>query len=208
MVRARSPLFCTGLTTRRSTVSSSLSRASHSAWLPPQANGRIPAFVDCSGPGDDHPCDPGDLGRQRDGDLVQVHPGLQPIEPAAEAIPDRSRCVTHDRAPWTSSRAHVAVAALADTEQRGLAAGRVFPRHEAKPGGEVAGLSELPAVADGSEQCRGAERADAREWSSAGAHDHLEPRWPSISRSTLRDPLLEPREVLEQLASACAASPA
>ena len=54
----------------------------------PAASGdsRISAFVERAGPGDYRPSCSSDLGRQRDGDLVDMHSALQSVEPSAEAV--------------------------------------------------------------------------------------------------------------------------
>src|SRR5450631_2813349 len=57
----RSTAFCTELTMRRSTVSSSLTRTSLSARLPLSGDRRIPTFIECALLRDDHPGHPGDL---------------------------------------------------------------------------------------------------------------------------------------------------
>ena len=72
----RSTLFWTELTMRQSTVSSSLSRASLSARTSRSGDDRISAFIECARLRDDRPRCPGYLCRERDGDLVHVHPCL------------------------------------------------------------------------------------------------------------------------------------
>jgi len=79
----RSTFFCTELTMRRSTVSSSLPRASLSTSAPRSGDGRIPAFVVCARLGDDGPGNAGDLRGKRNDNLVHMHPGLQVVEPTA-----------------------------------------------------------------------------------------------------------------------------
>jgi len=57
--------------------------------------------------------------------------------------------------------AHVAVSSLANADKLLLSAGGIFPRHEAQPRSEIAGLLELPTVANGGEQCRRTQRSDS-----------------------------------------------
>ena len=47
----------------------------------------------------------------------------------------------------------IAVAALADAEEPGLAAGRVLSRHKSQPGGELPALMKGRSVADCGDDC-------------------------------------------------------
>ena len=61
----------------------------------------------------------------------------------------------------------VAVAAFADPKERGLAAGRVFSRHQAEPCGQVTRPSELTASRRWRLAAQWRQAARCREWSSA-----------------------------------------
>jgi hypothetical protein len=110
----------------------------------------------------------------------------------------RSRWATQEPRPADEKPPHVAVAALADPQKRRLPAGRAFARHEAEPGREVARPPELSAVADRGQERRRGERTDA-----GNAHQPprtIVPRGEALDLpGRLRDPLVDPREVLEEL---------
>jgi hypothetical protein len=57
----------------------------------------------------------------------------------------------------------VSVAALADCEQRGLAAGGVLLWHQAQPCGKVTGTPELPPITDCRQQRSRCQWPDARD---------------------------------------------
>ncbi len=58
--------------------------------------------------------------------------------------------------------AHIAVSPLADAEKFLLSSGRVFPWHEAQPGGQITSSLELSAVANRCKKCGGSQRFDPR----------------------------------------------
>jgi hypothetical protein len=64
--------------------------------------------------------------------------------------------------PVDDELAQVGAASFADTEQPLFATGRVLPRYQAKPRGELPATFELLAVADGCDQGRCDEGPDAR----------------------------------------------
>jgi len=99
------------------------SRTSLSARLPPSGDGRIPAFVERAWLGDDHPCCPSDLRRERDSDLVHVHPALQGVEPPTETVPRSIKVGYAGACPVDQQPPDIAIAAFADSKERGLAAG-------------------------------------------------------------------------------------
>ena len=91
------PAFSEGFTACRSTVSSSLLEP-RNLLRDASAEDRIDPLVERPRTVYDTPR----FGRfcsQSHDNLIDVHPPLQAIEPNAEAIPCRSRCKTHDRAP-------------------------------------------------------------------------------------------------------------
>jgi hypothetical protein len=93
---------------------------------------------------------------------------------------------------------HIAVSSLADPEKRCLPAGRVFSRHKAQPGCEVARPSELSAVADRGEQGRRGQRSDAGNGHQPART--IVPRGKALDLpGRLGDPLVDPHEVLEEL---------
>jgi len=89
---------------------------------PRSGDGRIPAFIERAWLRDDRPCRPGDLRRERDGDLVHVHPGLQRVEPSTETVARPVEVRHAGASAMDQESSHVTVSALADPEQRGLAA--------------------------------------------------------------------------------------
>src|SRR5436305_4356550 len=107
------------------------------------AEGWIATFVDCSGRCEDHPRDPGYFRCESDGDLVNVHSRLPPVQPRAQSVSrsidvnDTASCAMYQHP------AQVAVSALADAEKGGLPACRVLSRHKSQPRSHVPSLSEL-----------------------------------------------------------------
>ena len=88
---------------------------------------------------------PGDarqLGGKRDDDDIGMCPGEQLPHPSAQRRRLR-REVRHGRAcAMDELCSQIAVAAFADPQQLGLAAGRVLPRCQPEPRGQVAALGE------------------------------------------------------------------
>jgi hypothetical protein len=100
----------------------------------------------------------------------------------------------------------IAVAAFADSKERGLSAGRVFPWYQAEPCCEIASPPELTAVAYGSKQRGGGKWADA-----GNRHQPARPIIPGGEPLDLPgragDPLIESDDVLDRARSAFDASP-
>jgi hypothetical protein len=66
--------------------------------------------------------------------------------------------------------ANIAVSPLADAEKLLLSAGRVFPRHEAEPRGQIAGFLELPSTANRCKKCSRPQCSDAGDRHEPSSH--------------------------------------
>jgi len=97
-------------------------------------------------------------GHRRD---VRMAPFGQPGRPALAAVRFALRRSQGRARPVGHEHSQASVPALADPKQPGLPAGRGLLRHQAQPGGELAAVGEGADVADGGQQGRGDERADA-----------------------------------------------
>ncbi|MGY3134125.1 hypothetical protein ACVWZM_004807 [Bradyrhizobium sp. USDA 4501] len=121
----------------------------------------VTAFVGCSRPIENHPCDARDLCRQCHRDFVDVHALLQGVDPGAEPasasikVDDTGSCAVDEHAP------QIVVPSAADSQQRRLSDSRVPSWDEAQPSSHITCGAGLPAVSSRSQDCGGYERADA-----------------------------------------------
>lgn len=112
--------------------------------------------------GEDGPGDPRQFIGQRTGDHVGMPPHQQATNPGAQAIgapldlQHDGACALHQQSP------QILVTALADAQQRWLAAGTVLARDEPDRSRELACASELPGIAQFHCEHAGRDRADAR----------------------------------------------
>lgn len=94
---------------------------------------RISAFVECSGPGQDDPANPGHFSGMCDDRFIGVHPSLKAIQPAPQSISCSLKMTKAGSCDMYEHFANVAISSLADAEKLLLSSGRVLARHQAQP---------------------------------------------------------------------------
>ena len=97
--------------------------------------------------GEDGPGDPNHFVGQGAGHDIRVSPTEHPSDPFAQRIGSGVDVRHGHPRPLNEESSQVLVAAFADAEQGGFAAGAVLARHQANRRGNLAGIGELMGIA-------------------------------------------------------------
>ena len=107
------------------------------------------------------PSDPGQFVGQGNHRDIAVHAGQQGANPSTEGCWLGRQGADDGAGTMDHQAAQIAVAAFADTEQPGFAAGGVLVRYDAEPGCEIPPTLESAAVVDGGNESACDHGADA-----------------------------------------------